>query len=144
MREEYIKSVREDILHIQKILKMEKSPSRITLIVHAPYKQKVRELVAMHKNMPKIMEEAKKDEELAARMQDVSKLAQKYIKSINKLVGSTLGDGMELSVHEDAKEFLSSEFGGAEIEVIKEEDATQDLEQKAANAQPNKPSIVLE
>jgi len=142
-KEEFVKSVREDILQIKQILKMENNPAEITLIVHAPYKRKVRELVAEHKDMKKIMELAKEDSELSSKMGEVSKLAPRYLKQLGKIIGSTLGADLELEILQNSSEFLSSEFGGAKFIIIKEEDAPEELAQKAGNAQPNKPSIIL-
>ncbi|MFA5108658.1 MAG: leucine--tRNA ligase [Candidatus Micrarchaeia archaeon] len=141
--EEYVKGVREDILQIQKLIKLQENPKKIILIVHSPYKAKVRTLVALHKNMPEIMKAAKADAQLCTKMEKVSATAAKYIKSINKLIGSTMGAELELKALLDAKDFLSSEFGGAQVEIMNEEDAPCELAQKANNAQPNKPSIVI-
>nr|QBM01571.1 valine--tRNA ligase [uncultured archaeon] len=140
--EDYIRAVRDDILHIKQLIKLEK-PQKITLIVHAPYKQKVRELVATHKDMKKIMQEAKEDSSLASRMGDISKLAPRYLKQLGKIMGDALGAHKEIELLEDAKAFFSAEFSGAEIQVLEEEGAPEELAQKASNAQPNKPSIII-
>lgn len=143
LQEEFIKSVREDVMQIKQILKMDTNPAEITLIIHAPYKKKVRELVAEHKDMGKIMSACKEDEQLSSKMGEISKLAPKYLKQLGKIIGDTLGSDKEFEILQNAKEFLSQEFGDAEIKILKEEDAPNDLFQKANNAQPNKPSIVL-
>ncbi|MFH1306871.1 MAG: leucine--tRNA ligase [Candidatus Micrarchaeota archaeon] len=140
--EEYIQNAREDVMQIQKLIKKEKL-SKISFIVHAPYKEKVRSLVAKYKKMPEVMKNAKEDKELSEIMQKVSKIAPKYIKNIGKTIGKTLGAEKEFEILENAKQFLSSEFGGAEIVVMLEADAPKEFEKKAENAQPSKPSIII-
>ncbi len=141
--EDFLKTVREDIIQIKQILRMQNNPSEITLIVHAPYKQKVRKFVAEYKDMNKIMSACKEDVELSQKMSIVSKLAPKYLKQIAKLIGDTLGASREFEILQNAKDFLSCEFDGAKITILNEEDAPEDIAQKASNAQPNKPSIML-
>jgi hypothetical protein len=130
-------------MQIKQILRMQNNPTQITLIVHAPYKQKVRQLVVEHKDMGKLMSACKEDAELSQKMPQISKLAPKYLKQISKLIGDTLGASREFEILQNAKDFLSCEFDGAEIIILNEEDAPEELAQKASNAQPNKPSIVL-
>jgi leucyl-tRNA synthetase len=141
-QEDYLRSVIQDISSIQKLIKKEKLES-ITLIIHAPFKEKIRALVAEHKNMPIIMQKAKEDKELANDMKSVSKYAARYLKTINKMIGDSLDSCAEYSILISAKEFLEKEFNGAQIEILHEKDATGELVKKADFAAPNKPSIVI-
>ncbi|MCL6089152.1 MAG: leucine--tRNA ligase [Candidatus Marsarchaeota archaeon] len=142
MGERHLQDVMEDVRHILQLLKREKAQS-ITLIVHAPWKMKARMLVAKHKNIKSVMEEAKKDAALAMRQPQVAQLAGKLIKNIGSVTGEALEAGEEKRVLDEAKEFLSSEFGGAQVVVLDENDAPPALAAKAANALPGKPSIVI-
>ncbi len=142
MGERHLQDVMEDVRHILQLLKREK-PASVTLIVHSPWKMKARALVAKHKNIKSVMEEAKKDAALAMRQPQVAQLAGKLIKNIGSVTGEALEAGEEKRVLEEAKEFLSSEFGGAQVVVLDENDAPPALAAKAANALPGKPSIVI-
>lgn len=141
-QEDYLCSVMEDISSIQRLIKKDRLDS-ITLIIHSPVKEKIRNLVATHKNMPTIMQKAKEDPELAQDMKSVSKYAARYLKSINKMIGDSLGADAEYAILDSAKDFLQKEFKGAQIQIIHEKDATGELEKKADFAAPNKPSIII-
>ena len=140
--EQHLQDVIEDVRHIMQLLKRERAAS-ITFIVHAPWKMKVRALVAQHKNIKLVMEEAKKDPELAGRMPLVSALASKLLKNIGSLIGDAMEAEEEKEVLEEAAGFLAKEFGAAEVVVLAEKDAPAELAAKAANALPGKPSIII-
>jgi leucyl-tRNA synthetase len=142
-REEYLRLVLEDIMSIKRLIKMEANPSSITLIVHAPYKVKVRKLAAELKSMQAVMQKAKEDSELAPIMPKVSALAAKYLKNIAKLIGKPIGADAEFETLDAARQFISSEFGGAKVEIIHEQDAPGELAKKADFAQPGRPSIII-
>lgn len=142
MGEQYLQSVIEDVRHILSLIKNEK-PASISLIVHSSWKKKARALVAAHKNIKAVMDAAKKDPELSKRAQAVAQLAGKLIKNIGSITGEALDAQEEMDVLTDAREFLSSEFLGAKIEVLREEDAPPALAAKASNALPGKPSIFV-
>ncbi|VVB57214.1 Leucine--tRNA ligase [uncultured archaeon] len=142
MGEQYVQAILEDVRHILQLIKKDK-PQSLTFIVHAGWKKKVRRLVAEKKNIRAVMDEAKKDPELAVLQPQVAQLAGKLIKNIGSITGETLEAQEELDVLQDSKEFLASEFGGANIEVLVEGKAPAELAAKAANALPGKPSIVI-
>jgi leucyl-tRNA synthetase len=141
-QEQHIKDLMDDIRRILQIIKIQK-PSSIIFIVHSPWKMKVRKLVAEKKNIAKVVEEAKKDSELAPRISQVSLIASKLLKNLGSLNIDVISAQEELELLNESREFLSSQFGGAKIEVIKEEDASPQLAAKASNSMPGKPSIVI-
>lgn len=142
MGEQYLQNVLEDVRHILQLLKKEKAQT-VTFIVHEQWKKKVRALVAEKKNMQAVMEEAKKDGELAGRMQAVSALAARMLKNIGSNTGQTLEADEEWSVLEESVKFISFELGGAKIVLYREKSAPAVLAAKAAGALPGKPSIVI-
>ncbi len=142
MGEQHLQDVMEDVRHIMQLLKRE-SVNSVTFIVHAPWKMKARALVAQHKNIKLVMEEAKKDHELAIRQPAVAQLAGKLLKNIGAITGEAMDAAEEKEVLEEAKEFLSAEFGGAQVVVLDEANAPLPLAAKAANAVPGKPSIII-
>ncbi len=140
--EQHLQDVMEDVRHIMQLLKRERANS-ITFIVHAGWKMKVRALVAQHKNIRLVMEEAKRDAELASRQPAVAQMAGKLIKNIGAITGTAMESGEEKEMLAEAAQFLAKEFGAAEVRVLAEEDAPAELAAKAANALPGKPSIVI-
>ncbi len=141
--QEYLLGVREDIAHILKLLKKERTVS-ITLIVHASWKEEVRELVAQHKQMPAVMAAAKGRLELSSRMPQVSALAAKFMKNIGAITGSSLNEAEELSALREPSslQLLEAEFK-APITILSESQAPIELAAKSANALPGKPAIVI-
>lgn len=142
MGEQHLHDVIEDVRHIMQLLKRERVNS-ITFIVHAGWKKKVRALVAQHKNIKSVMDEAKKDLELAGRMPVVSALASKLLKNIGAITGEAIDAAEEKEVLDEATGFLAKEFGAAEVVVLDERDVPVELAAKAAGALPGKPSIVI-
>ncbi len=142
MGEVYLQAVIEDVRHILQLIKKDK-PEHITFIVHAGWKKKVRALAAEKKNIRSVMEEAKKDEELAMRQPAVAQLAGKLLKNIGAITGETLESQEEFDVLNESLEFLTSELCGARITILHETDAPPELAAKAMGALPGKPSIVI-
>ena len=85
------------------------------------------------------MQEASKDPDLKIHMKQLTTLTKQFMKNAHSLPEILDTDG-ELESLKDAESFLSNEYG-CKVSVMLETDGKHD---KAANASPGKPAIVIE
>jgi leucyl-tRNA synthetase len=135
MGEDLIKNVHTDIEKISGLIG--KKPTKVTLLVCADWKRKLYEIARKEKSFESTL---KVSSAAGIPMKDAPTVVKQLMKNVHAL-GDILSAEAEISALTDAKDFLSSEFGGCFIEVISEEKSTH---QKAKLAMPNKPAIVLE
>jgi leucyl-tRNA synthetase len=138
--EEIIQKTMEDINSVLRLLKIEK-PKKIRLFIAEDWKYHLNRMLGSEmrktRDFGALMASAMKDEELKKHSKDAAKLIQKALKSG---VDDTLNQDKEYSVLEESTGFLSREFN-SKIEVIKAETSA---EEKARNALPGKPAILVE
>jgi leucyl-tRNA synthetase len=137
MGEELVKSVAADIAHLEKILN--KKPKKIDVFVANEIKRKIYEIVRSEKQLDKIMKIAAQDHQLKTHMDVVQRVTKSLIKNAHSLP-LALSTKEELDALKDAEAFLSKEFG-CPVSVMEEDESKHE---KAKNALPNKPAIVLE
>jgi leucyl-tRNA synthetase len=138
--EDIVKTTLDDINSVLSLLKLE-SPKRIKLFIAEEWKYSLNVL---------LKEEMKKTREFPALMGIVMKdeTYKKYSKEVTGIIQKTLkSPGKELVDHDrefaalkESAEFFAKEFG-AVVNVLKAEGCT---EQKAKQAMPNKPAILVE
>ncbi|MEM0438300.1 MAG: leucine--tRNA ligase, partial [Candidatus Micrarchaeia archaeon] len=133
--EHIIQAVVEDIAEIRKLLN--KEPTQITLIVASPFKRDVFALVGDSKNANDAVKKVMSDEKMRARGNE----AMAIIKSAMKWKsGVILDEDEEFAALTSAAQFIEKECG-APVKVMRENEATGELAQKAQKALPGKPSI---
>lgn len=115
-REEFVKRVREDIINIRNIAKVEKI-NRIKIIIASKEKYD-------------ILDRMKKGEKIQ------NNLANKIVELVNK----SLGREMEHKLLEDSKDMFEKEFS-CTVEIVNEEDENNPKKERAL---PYKPAIILE
>ena len=135
MGEDLIKTVHADIEKISGLIG--KKPTKVTLLVAASWKRKLYDIARKEKSFEAILKTASAS---GIPMKDAPNAVKQLMKNIHSLP-EILTSESEVSALNDAKEFLSSEFGNCSIEVVGEEKSTH---QKAKIAMPGKPAIVLE
>ncbi len=138
-REELVDSLRQDVLKIKELAKLEKI-SKVKIFVAPQWKWKALEIIKENTkerfDFGLAMKALMQKEEMKKHGQEI----QTFLKAINsKQELLTLEKFDEVSVLENVKENLEKEFG--EIEIIKAEDSK---EAKAKNALPGKPALLVE
>lgn len=131
-----------DITEVLKLIKRE-HPDKITLFVSASWKydfmKKLKEILTKTYNPSEVIKEFMQTD-LKQYGQEITKLVPKLIKDQTKIPEIVLNQQIEMQTLEEAKEFLEKEFKTV-VAVIKTENSN---EQKAKQAMPGKPSIVVE
>ncbi|MBD3361690.1 leucine--tRNA ligase [Candidatus Woesearchaeota archaeon] len=131
-----------DINHVIKLTKNTK-PKKIKLFIAAPWKykfvKKLREILKQTRKMPEIMKQIL-TEELKPHAKNITKMIPKFIKDPSKLPEHELDQEAEINSIEEAQERIEQEYK-APIEIIPENESK---ENKAKNAMPGKPAILLE
>jgi len=137
--EEFIERVKEDIGDILKILG-KSSAEEIKIIVSGDWKfgvfKRAKELMEKKVDFKRLVSELVKENREKAR--EIPKLGQKIIKD-PKLLELLLTQSLELKLLEEAREYLEKEFK-CRIRVEREEESR---EEKASQALPGKPGIVV-
>lgn len=140
--EETVHNILADINHVIRLTKNE-TPKKIKIFIAAPWKYKfvakLRETLKQTRKMPEIMQQIM-TEETKPYAKDISKMILKFIKDPSKLPEAEINQEAEINALEESQQRIEQEFKSP-IEIIKEEE-TQ--EQKAKNAMPGKPAIILE
>ncbi|MBW2968948.1 class I tRNA ligase family protein, partial [Candidatus Woesearchaeota archaeon] len=131
-----------DINHVIKLTKNTK-PKKIKLFIASPWKyefaKKIRNIIQETRKMPEIMQKILTPE-LKQHAKEISKLIPKFIKDPTKLPEADLDQDSEISALEESHEKIEKEYQSP-IEIIKEQETK---EEKAKNAMPGKPAILLE
>jgi len=137
--EEIIEKVKKDIISVLELTKI-KNPSKITLFISEKWKyelfKKVKDKLKKTYNVGEVIK-AVMDKEHG---KEISSLVPKLVKEPARIPSVILGQEKEFNALNENKDFYKQEFN-AEIEVIK---AEQSKENKARNALPNKPAILVE
>jgi leucyl-tRNA synthetase len=137
--EEIIQKTMEDVYSVLKLLNLEK-PKEIKLFVAEKWKYELYDLLGKEmketRDFGKLMASVMKHDHLKQHSKDITKIIQKLMKTgVDKLIPRE----KELSALKESAEFLSSEFN-AKVHVL---EAEESKEEKARNAMPNKPAILV-
>lgn len=132
-----VTKVRDDIENLKSLLKIK--PKRIWIFVANDLKRKIYSTIAREKAFDKIMKSASSDPEMKMKMDVVQKMAKSLAKNVHAL-GSIPSANEELDALTSADAFLETEFQ-CEVSVLLEDDGKHE---RAKNAMPGKPAIVLE
>ncbi|MFC1696718.1 leucine--tRNA ligase [Nanoarchaeota archaeon] len=132
-----------NINDIMGILKKDKL-KQITLIVTDPWKIKMMEIVKKQIkksfNVGDVMKAVMKDDKLKKHGKDIQKIIPRLLKKQAMIPKVILSQSEEIKALENKKDFLKEQFD-CKIIIEKEKDST---EQKASQAMPGKPAIIVE
>jgi leucyl-tRNA synthetase len=139
--EELVHNTIADINNVLKLIKLEK-PKKITLIISPKWKYQFMETfkkkVEKTRDVKEIMKACMKD--LKQYGKDISNLIPTLLKDASKVPQEILSQEIEITNLNEAKDSIEKEFS-CEVIIEKAEDSK---EQKAKNASPSKPAIVVE
>jgi len=135
--EELTRQVHADIEKISGLIG--KKPESVFVYVADGWKRKLYNLVREKKKFDLVMQSSSQDPELKANMKQLTTLAKQLMKNAHSLP-EVMGTEEELASLKDAESFLSKEFG-CPVTVLPESGAKHE---KARNASPGKPAIVIE
>ncbi len=140
--EEFISLTRDDIEKIIGLVekKTGKRPEKITLYVAGGWKRKAYDILRKEKSIDKVMKAVKGAKELEKHARDIPGMVKPLMKNIHTLPEIKMDEREELGILEDAGEFLEGEFS-CRVEVLPDSKPKHD---KARNAMPGKPAIVVE
>ncbi|MEM2908982.1 MAG: leucine--tRNA ligase [Candidatus Bilamarchaeaceae archaeon] len=138
--EEFIAQTAEDINRIMELIgaKMGKKPERITLCVADEWKRRLYKIAKEQKEIGKIMAAARTDPVLAQHMKELPTIAKQIIKNIHTLP-EPMSEEAELAILNEAAEFFERESGCTII--VERENVV--AHERAKNAMPNKPAIII-
>lgn len=132
-----------DISQILKLVKIEK-PKKLTLIISPNWKYMFfrifKEEVQKTRDVRALINVCLDEKGLKPYAGDIAKLVQSMLKDSSKIPESVLSQEKEFSILNDAKESISKEFS-CHVEIVA---AEKTKEQKAAQATPSKPAILVE
>jgi len=139
--EEFVKQTRDDIEKIATLVKTKtgKMPEKITIYVAGDWKRKAYKLLKKEKSFEKAMKAAQEDPLLKRYVRDIPTFFKPLIKNIYVLQ-DIMSTEEELEILKDAKSFFATEFL-CDVEVLMDHEAKHE---KAKNAMPNKPAIIIE
>jgi leucyl-tRNA synthetase len=135
--EELIQQVHTDIEKISGLIG--KKPDSVFVYIADGWKRKLYNLVAEHKKFDAVMQAASKDAQLKQHMKQLTTLTKQLVRNAHSLPAILSGEN-ELEALKDAESFLSKEFE-CKITVLPESEGKHE---KARNATPGKPAIVIE
>ncbi|MDO8554277.1 MAG: leucine--tRNA ligase [Candidatus Micrarchaeota archaeon] len=135
--EELVKQTLDDALNIAKLLG--KKPEKIYIYVASEWKRKLYNIVKNEKAFDKVMKTTSQDSELRTHMQDVQRITKQLMKNAYSLQ-EIENEKDELATLKDAEEFLTKELD-CPVNVASDSGAKHE---RAKNALPGKPAIVLE
>ncbi len=140
--EEVIHKTIADISNVLKLIKIEE-PKKITLITSPKWKYAFMKLfkkeIEKTRDVRALMSACMKSD-IKKYGKDISKLIPALLKDASKVPSEVLSQEIEFKNLEESKEFMSKEFN-CEITVEKAEESKED---KARNASPSKPAILIE
>ncbi len=140
--EEVIRRTIADINNVLKLIKIEK-PKKITIIISPKWKYQFMKIfkkeVEKTRDVKSLMSECMKDD-LKQYGKDVSKLIPSLLKDASKVPQEVLTQEIEFKNLEESKEFIEKEFS-CKVNIEK---AEQSKQEKAKNAFPSKPAILIE
>lgn len=139
--EEGVHTVLADVVGILKLTKIEK-PQKITLIVAEKWKYSfcavLRKELERTRNAGEIIK-ALMQSELRKHGQEVAKLVPKLVQDPGKLPMHELEQKIEMAALEESRKLIETEFSCA-VEIV---EAEKSNEQKAKQAMPGRPAIVI-
>jgi len=140
--EEFIKQTREDLEKITTLVekKTGKKAEKITIYVAGDWKRKAYEILRKEKSIDKVMKAAKENAELKTHVKDIPAMVKPLMKNIRALPEVKMNEKQELEILKDAKDFFGDEFS-CKVDVLPD---SKPKHEKAKNAMPNKPAIVIE
>ncbi len=145
--EEIIQQAVEDIGVVQKLAKIEK-PMSIKIIVAKGWKRRLlekmlsmREKLIDQRQQGAVLKDIMQDSALKRYGRDISKMLPAMMRPerVQRLPGIVLAEDEEVRLLDDARNFLKEQFN-TDI-IVEKEEASR--EQKAGNAMPGKPAIVM-
>lgn len=138
--EEYIKQTLEDIGKLLALVEKKGiRPKQITLYVANECKHRLYAIAREQKTMERIMEAARKDDMLSKKMDEAAGVAKQIIRNIHH-IPETIGEDNEYRALREAASFYEKETS-CKVDVLRE---TEGKHEKAKNALPWKPAIVIE
>jgi len=143
LAEELLSRTVEDVESIMKLIQI--TPASLTICVAPSWKREVFLKVARSEDKNQVMKEVMKDEAMRGRGKEATDAAKQCTTLIHRLppqiVEGLLSQSLdELKIFEEAREFLSKEFG-MNVRVVPADPA---VHAKAALALPFKPAIIIE
>jgi len=139
VQEAVIEKTISDIRYVLRLIKVD-NPKRVTLIVSAKWKydvfKKIKERLNQTRNVGEIIKSVIDKE----HGKEISELVPKLVKDPSRLLLTVLDQKTELQGLAKGKEAIAKAFD-FKIEIISAEDSS---EQKAKNALPGKPAILVE
>jgi len=135
--EELVQTIFHDSEKIAALLG--KKPTAIYIYVASPWKFSLYKLTGMEKDMKTILEKAAQHPILRHYMKDASRLVKAWSRNFHALP-PVLREDQELEALQTAQTFLAKELG-CKVQIAREKDGKHE---KAKNALPGKPAIVLE
>ena len=137
--EELVKNLISDINEVIKLVG--KEPKKIKLFVAESWKYLLYKIAKENdKEFKTLMKKAMEEDEIKKHGKEASSLLQKILKDRRKIPEFLISKEKEFEILKDAKGFLESEFA-CKFEISHSEESK---EQKAKNALPNKPAILVE
>jgi len=131
-----------DITNVLKLIKIEK-PKKIILIISPKWKYDFLNIfkkeIEKTRDIKTLMQKCMKDD-LKKYGKDISKIIPALLKDASKIPQEILTQETELKNLEESKELIEKEFN-CKIEIEK---AEQSKQEKAKNASPSKPAILIE
>ncbi len=140
--ENFIRQTMEDVDKISVLVekKTGKKPGKVTIYVADDWKRKAYEILRKEKSIDKVMKAVKGDAKLKEHMGDIPAMVKPLMKNIRVLPEVKMNAREELEILKDAQDFFEDEFS-CKVEVLPDSKPKHD---KARNAMPNKPAIVIE
>ncbi|MBI3033629.1 leucine--tRNA ligase [Candidatus Woesearchaeota archaeon] len=137
--EELIRNTLSDIREVLKLANIEK-PKMVTLILPPSWKYDLFKNTKLfeEKDFGKLLKEAMADSKFKAHGQEIQKFLPAMVKN-RKVPKAVLSKEQELSVIKESLDFIKNEFG-CDVELI---EAEKSGEQKAKQAVPGKPAIII-
>lgn len=136
--ERVIEATVNDAKEIKRMLN--KEANEITLIVAGEFKRRVFRQVGDTKNQNDAIKKVMADESMKARAKEVMGIVKSAMKWKSDVV---LDEQEEVEVLREAEGFIKEEMGAKVVNVIREEEAPENMKEKAIKSLPGKPSIVL-
>jgi len=141
--EEMLHNTIADISYVLELTKT-RSPKRIRLIVSDVWKYDFLKLFKKElentRDVKDLIGVCMKDAEFRKHGKDITKLIPKYVKEPSRIPSAVLNQKTEFETLENAKKELEEEFS-CKVEIEKAQDSE---EQKAKQAMPGKPAILVE
>ena len=140
--EEFIRLTRDDMEKITTLVekKTGKKTEKITIYIAGDWKRKAYDILRTEQSIDKVMKTVQADKKLKGYAKDVPAMIKPLMKNIRALPEIKMNEKEELEILKDAKEFFEDEFS-CKVEVLPD---SKPKHEKAKNAMPNKPAIVIE